>query len=140
MSGIYAAGIPQATPPVLAAVEELRRTFGDCAVEATPDGEGGVFVIIRDVELGSIYAQPSTWLGFRISYLHPASDVYPHYIRADLARRDGQALGPCLSPTTWIFGNTLALQLSRRSNRWDPRRDTPALKALKVLAWLRESA
>lgn len=139
MSGVYAAGTPQVTPFVQAAVEELRHTFWDSAVEATPDGEGGVFVIIRDVELGSAYVQPRTWLGFRISYLHPATDVYPHYVRPDLARRDGRPLGPCLSPTTWIFGNTSALQLSRRSSCWDPRRDTPALKALKVLAWLRES-
>ena len=139
MPGVYTTGTPPTTPAVQAAVEELRRTFWDRAVDATADGEGGVFVTIRDLEIGDIYVQASTWLGFHVSYLHPATDVYPHYVRPDLTRRDGRPLGPCLSATTWIFENTPALQVSRRSTRWDPRRDTPALKALKVLAWLRES-
>src|SRR6266702_5364462 len=125
MPGVYATGTPPTTPSVLAAVEELRRTFWDHTVEATADGEGGVFVIIRDVEIGDVYVQSSTWLGFRISYLHPATAVYPHYVRPDLARRDGRPLGLCLSATMWIFDNTLALQVSRRSSRWNPRRDTP---------------
>ena len=93
--------------------------------------------MLREVDTGDTYAQPSTWLGFHISYLHPAADVYPHYVRPDLSRVDGEPLGPGFSPTTWAFETMPAIQVSRRSNRWDPRRDTPALKALKVLAWLR---
>lgn len=134
---VYAAGTPRVTPQVVAALDELGRVFPDCAVSSAPDGQGGVFVVMRDVDLGELYAERSSWLGFHISYLHPASDVYPHYVRPDLARRDGSPLGPGFSPTTWAYEATSALQVSRRSNRWDPRRDSPALKALKVLAWLR---
>ena len=139
MPSVYATGTPPTTPAVQAAVEELRRAFCDRVVDVMADGEGGVFVVIRDVEVGDVYTQTSTWLGFHVSYLHPAADVYPHYIRPDLTRRVGRPLGPCFSVTTWGFENTPALQVSRRFTRWDPRRDTPALKALKVLAWLRES-
>lgn len=107
-------------------------------VEDVPDGEGGAFVVVSEVGLGTFYVQTTTWLGFHISYLHPAADVYPHYVRPDLERSNGHGLGVGLSPTNWAFRNTAALQVSRRSTHWDARRDTAALKALKVLAWLRE--
>jgi hypothetical protein len=125
-------------PAVAAAIDEVRRTFPEAAVEATPDGSGGAFVVVRDIVLTSRYAQRGTWLGFHITYLHPAADVYPHYVRPDLARADGQPLGVGFAQTTWVHGGQQVMQLSRKSNRWDPRRDTPALKALKVLAWLAE--
>lgn len=140
MAEVYAAGAPRLTDAVQVAVDEVRRTFPDLSVKAEPDGQGGVYVVIRDVDVGNLYTEPSTWLGFHISYLYPGSDVYPHYVRPDLARADGAAHGPGLSATTWAFGATSALQVSRRSNRWDPRVDTAALKALKVLAWLKDPA
>jgi hypothetical protein len=137
VAGVYAAGAPRITAAVELAVAELGRAFCECSVDTSPDGQGGVFIVLRDVETSELYVQPTTWLGFHISYLYPSADVYPHYVRPDLKRRDGGAHGPGLSPTIWAFENTPSLQVSRRSNRWDPQRDTAALKALKVLAWLR---
>ncbi len=135
----FAVGGP-VLPAVAAAIDEVRRTFPDAAVEMTADGAGGAFVVVRDVPLPELYVQDSTWLGFHVTYLHPATDVYPHYVRSDLARSDSRPLGPGFAQTTWVHGQQAVMQLSRKSNRWDPRRDTPALKALKVLAWLAEPA
>lgn len=117
---------------------EVRATFPSASVSATPDLEGGVFVIIDIVDLGDLYASPESWIGFHISYLHPATDVYPHYVRPDLLRRDGKPLGAGFSQTVWAFGNTQSTQISRRSTRRDPRLDSPALKALKVVAWIKD--
>jgi hypothetical protein len=62
----------------------------------------------------------------------PSSDVYPHYV-ARVARADGQAHGEGIQPVDWQ--NRPALQLSRRSLRWNPVRDNAVLKAEKVIAW-----
>jgi hypothetical protein len=51
-----------------------------------------------------------------------------------LNRIDGQAHGAGISTTTWQ--NRPALQLSRRSNGWNPAVDSAALKAEKVITWL----
>ncbi len=99
------------------------------------DGEGGAYVIVENVQLGAAYAQDTTWVGFRITFQYPYADVYPHYVRGDLTRRDGQPLGEAMSPTT--FEDRPTVQISRRSNNLDPRRDTAALKLQKVLMWLR---
>jgi hypothetical protein len=134
---VYAAGRATLTSQVARAIEELYGAFPDTSIEVTSDGVGGAYIIVDNVELGVSYVQDHTWLGFHISYLYPAADVYPHYVRADLARREGQPLGLGFSITTWAHRNQPATQLSRRSNHWDARRDTAALKALKVLSWLR---
>lgn len=122
-------------PSVEAAIEELKRQFDGHDVSAEPDGEGGVYVVVEDVESGDQYIPTLTWIGFHLSYLYPETDVYPLYVGGDLHRTDGVALGEGMSPTTWQ-GRT-AIQISRRSNRRDPRVDTAAVKVVKVLEWLR---
>jgi hypothetical protein len=74
-----------------------------------------------------------TWLGFQINAAYPGSDVYPHYVGV-LARADGGALGEAVSPVTWQ--GRPALQLSRRSNQWNPAIDNAANKAQRILKWL----
>jgi len=119
-------------PDVSHAVDELRSNFPDLTVLDRDDGEGGAYVIVEDVQLPVGYSSNQTWVGFRITYLYPKADVYPHYVRSDLVRLDGRTMP--FSPTT--FEGRPALQVSRRSNRWDHMSDTAALKLHKVLAWL----
>jgi hypothetical protein len=121
------------TAETLAAVEEIRSAFPDCTVELREDGEG-VIVLINPVDPGPPYVQRETWVGFRITYQYPYADVYPHFVRGDLARVDGAPLGEGLTPTS--FENRPAVQISRRSNRLNPATDTAALKLTKVLYWL----
>jgi hypothetical protein len=121
-------------PKVLEAIEEVKALFPGHVVDVQEDGEGGAYVTVEGVDPGPVYLQRQTWIGFRIGFQYPYCDVYPHYVRGDLTRLDGRPLGEGTSLTTFL--NRSAVQLSRRSNRWDPATDTAALKLLKVLKWL----
>jgi hypothetical protein len=121
------------TAAVAAAVTAVETQFTDHSVEVLPDGTGGAVVIIGDVDVGDRYNPSTTWLGFQVSAAYPAADVYPHYV-GRVVRQDGQPHGPAIQQVTWR--NRPALQLSRRSNGWNPALDNAALKAEKVIMWL----
>lgn len=121
------------TEPVVDALTELRTLFKEASVEATPDGAGGAMVVIDEVDIGPKYSPKVTWLGFHLNSVYPYSDVYPHYI-GRVERADGSAHGAAVQVVDWQ--GRPALQLSRRSNRWNPNRDNATLKAQKVLSWL----
>ena len=126
-------------PEVAQAVDEIRAAFPDATVDVTEDGEGGGYVVIRDVPLAPIYRQPTTWIGFRLANTYPYADVYPHFVREDLFRRDGKPLGDDgKGASLGKFQERPAIQLSRRSKRLDPTRDTALLKLQKVLRWLND--
>jgi hypothetical protein len=117
------------------AIEELRKTFPSAAVSIEEDGDGGAYVTLDPVLLGEPYAQAETWVGFHIGFQYPASDVYPHFMRYDLSRRDGAALGVGMSKAVQ-YRSRAATQISRRSNNLDPAHQTAAHKLLKVLTWM----
>ena len=121
------------TPAAAEAAEAVRGHFAGKTVEVTPDGGGGVIVIVAGVEVGDRYEPPVTWLGFQVNAAYPASDVYPHYT-GRLARADGRPHGQGIQQVTWQGRE--AMQLSRRSSRWNPAVDNAALKAQKVITWL----
>jgi len=124
------------TDAVAKAIVEIERCVVPATVMVRDDDEGGAWVIVQDVPLGGPWAEPTTWIGFRISYTYPYSDVYPHFVRRDLTRTDGAApMGEAMSHTA--FEGREAIQISRVSNKRDPARETAAIKMLKVLAWLR---
>lgn len=122
------------TPEVRQAIDEIAAAFPDATVSTEADGEGGAYVFVRDVALAPIYRQQETWVGFHITYTYPSADVYPHFVREDLCRADGNPLGDGMSPQN--FRSRPAIQLSRRSNRLNPATDTALLKLQKVLRWL----
>ena len=122
------------TPDVAYAIAEIRSAFPDCPVTATPDN-GGAYVVIENVSLPEIYGQESTWVGFHITDAYPHADVYPHFVRHDLSRSDGQSLGPA-AQADHSFQGRPAIQLSRSSKRLNPATDTALIKLQKVLQWL----
>lgn len=122
------------TLEVTQAVEEIRTAFPTAEVDVSEDGAGGAYVVVRDLPLAEIYSQRETWVGFHVTHTYPYADVYPHFVRADLARANGAPLGEGTSLTT--FRGRPAVQLSRRSNRHNPATDTALLKLQKVLRWL----
>ena len=123
------------TPAVAKAIEEIRLTFEGCGVEADPDGSGGVFIVVRGINLGFPYAQAAVWIGFQITFQYPYADVYPHFTSAELARVNGGGLGAGFGSGS--FRGRSAIQISRRSNRLNPKTDTAALKLLKVIRWMK---
>lgn len=116
------------------AIAAVRDHFDGHAVEVIPDGAGGVYLTVSEVPVGDRYTPTVTWLGFQINSAYPYSDVYPHYM-GPVSRADGAGHGPAVQSVMWR--DRPALQLSRRSNRWNPSRDSAALKAAKVLTWFR---
>lgn len=126
--------------PVEKAITELRLAFPNAQLDVREDGSGGAHVLLDPVDPGSLYTQRETWVGFHIPFNYPHADVYPHFIRPDLSREDGR---PLINPEMGIqsviwaaWDNRPVLQLSRRSNRLNPLKDTATTKLVKVLDWL----
>jgi hypothetical protein len=123
------------TAAVAAAIRQIEAGLPELSWVVREDGQGGAVLIGDGMELGGPWAQGETWVGFRIAFNYPYADVYPHFVRGDLVRRDGGPLGEALSPTT--FEGRPAIQISRSSARRDPGIETALIKLLKVMAWLR---
>ena len=123
------------TSEVQKAIDEIRELFPGVELKAEDDGQGGAFVEVEPIDLGEKYSPSQTWCGFHITFQYPRSDVYPHFLGADVKRGDGSAFGQGVSMQQWR--GKPALQLSRRSNRLDPTVDTAATKLAKVISWFK---
>jgi hypothetical protein len=123
------------TPEVEVAVDEIRQAFEGHMVEVEDEAQGGAYVIVREINVGERFKPATSWIGFLIPFQYPDADVYPHFTDRAFTRADGSALGSGLSAGSWR-GNP-AVQISRRSNGWNPAVDTAAGKLLKVLQWMK---
>ncbi len=121
-------------PNVQKAIDEIKAAYPDVPVVVREDGDGGAYVIVEKVDIGQIYKEGTSWLGFRIVFAYPNADTYPHYVRGDLARIDGRPLGEAISSTT--FEGRSSIQISRRSKHINPHTETALIKLHKVLSWL----
>ena len=122
---------------VAKAIEELKRAFPSSAVSSREDGQGGAFVIVEDVTIGSRYRPSSTWIGGHISALYPYADIYPLFIAANVSRADGVAFKPPVTPGA-RFLERPAVQISRRNNRTQHYPQTAVAKFVKVLHFLEQ--
>ncbi len=130
------------TDDVRQAIEELEQSFPGYEIRTLEDGDGGAYVLVEALGLGTKYAPPTSWVGFHITHPYPDADVYPHFIAGETrflgssATANGYPDG--MQPNQTMPGfNQAAIQISRRSNSWDPDRDTAALKLARVLDWTR---
>jgi hypothetical protein len=125
---------------VLAGLEEVVHGFGISQVRIVPDGQGGVWIEISDVELGPPYAQDLTFAICLLPFNLPAADVYPLFVRHDLSRLDGRELGQGFQVITLQWpGDSVprtVAQVSRRT-RGAFTLQTPRQKIDKVLDWVR---
>jgi len=126
-------------PTVAAAIADVTASFPDCTVTSVGDGSGGAWVEIAGVDLGDRWNDGPHTLSFHIAASCPYADVYPLFLEETARLADG-TLPTAVSPgVTFHLDRRVGVQVSRRSNRWDPTIDTPANKAAKVLAWLRSA-
>lgn len=125
------------------AIEELERSFPGHALRYVEDGEGGAYVIVEDLNLGDRYAPSTSWVGFHITHPYPDAEVYPYFLRGDLLPQNPADGTPTGWPEAMAAGHKMpgfdlnAIQVSRKSNRWNPERDTAASKLARVLEWIR---
>lgn len=122
---------PLVSPHVAKAVEELADAFGGVAAE--PDGSGGAYVTVSDVELGQKWSRPSAPLTFHLPFNYPAASPYPYYLPGDLGVEDPWP--PALQRIQWR--DRQVIQVSLRHNNWDPVRDRVLGCILQVQEWLR---
>jgi hypothetical protein len=122
------------TPEVEQAIQEIRAAFDGHVVEVVPEDQGGAYVTVRGVTIAPGSTPAQSWIGFLIPFQYPHADVYPHFISADVRRAQDDSYGEAVTPSTWQ--GRPALQVSRKSNRWNPATDTAALKLAKVIRWL----
>lgn len=126
---------------VRAALDGLCAQYGEEHVRELPDGQGGAWVEIDGLELGDAYQQESTSLICLLPFNLPNADVYPTFVRHDLARADGAALGEGFQVTqVQLPGDAqprAVVQVSRRTREGLYVEQTPAQKIEKVLAWVR---
>lgn len=128
-------------PEVSKAVERIRQHFPDSTVHVKEDGQGGAYVRVDPVDLGPTYTEQTrrTWIAFKIAHDYPFSDVYPHHVRRDLARADGQAHPTGFGTASAEGWGLESVQLSRRSNHRDAALETALHKLLKVIDWARRA-
>ena len=90
---------------------------------------------------GRAYVQPTTFVVFLLPFNLPGADIYPVFVRDDLARHDGSALGEGLQRTTLSWPGQPAqrpvIQISRRTRGGAFTSQTAVQKVEKVLEWLR---
>lgn len=124
------------TPAVQAAIDEIKAAYVGHRIEVDEEPQGGAYVIVHDIDVGDRYTPSTTWIGSLITFQYPRAEVYPHFVDAALRRADGQLHSAGFSgPIEWH--GRQALQVSRRSPRWDPTSDTAGTKLAKVRDWIR---
>lgn len=123
------------------ALAGLRAAYGDSRILVVPDGQGGAWAEIAEVELSRVYVQASSFAVFLLPFNLPGADIYPIFVRDDLARRDGAPLGEGLQSTILSWPGQPAerpvIQISRRTRGGAFTAQTAVQKVEKVFEWLR---
>jgi hypothetical protein len=119
-------------------VTDIVRAYPD--TRFIPDGQGGAWIEIPEVEVGDLYVSSTSFLICLLPFALPAADVYPMFLDRSLARADGAALGEGFGHTELSWPGEPsprpATQVSRRT-RGDFAAQTSLLKIEKVLEWVR---
>jgi hypothetical protein len=116
-------------------IEELKKQFDPSPLVVREDGQGGAYVIIESVLLGSRYQPSSIWLGFHMTAQYPYADIYPIFIAGAVTRTDGVAFVAPVTPGHQFEGRP-AIQVSRRNAAAQNGLQKATVKILKVLDFL----
>lgn len=120
---------------VAKAVEELRRQFAPSEVKATDDNNGGAYVVLEAVRIGTRFRPESTWIGFHIPPQYPYADIYPVFMGGEVNRADGTGFTAPVTPGHSYQGRA-AIQISRRNGTATAGAQKATTKVLKVLDFL----
>jgi hypothetical protein len=119
-------------PGVANGLAELEEAFPG-RVASEPDGSGGAYVTITEIELGESWTVPAADLSFQLLYNYPAAAVYPYYLPAEAVPVAG--MPPALQRVSWR-GREVN-QLSLRNSRWTPTHDNAVGCVVQTGDWLR---
>ncbi|WGL52132.1 hypothetical protein P5P86_19540 [Nocardioides sp. BP30] len=125
---------------MLEAYEAIVAAFPDYPASAHPDGQGGLWVELTGVPLDETYTQADSFVAFLLPFNLPGADIYPMFMRPDLARRDGAPLGQGFASTnlqrTPSDPPRAVMQISRRTRGGTFLLQTAPQKIMKVLDWV----
>lgn len=125
---------------VRSAIELLQTAYPSITLRVVADAQGGAWIEMLDVPLGPPYTQATSFVVFLLPFNLPGSDIYPFFVRPDLARADGAVLCPAFQATQLSWPGDPAprpvLQVSRRTRGAFSTQTAPH-KVAKVLDWIR---
>lgn len=116
-------------------IEELKRQFSTSSFTVREDDQGGAFVLMEPVLLGTRYQPEATWVGFQIPAQYPYADIYPVFIGAEIVRADSVAFAAPITPGHQFEGRP-AIQVSRRNGAANGGLQKASAKILKILDFL----
>lgn len=117
------------------AIAELEIQFVNSPLTIRDDNQGGAYVIVDSITLGTKYKSESTWLGFQIPAQYPYADIYPVFMGAEVVKADGTEF---VVPITrgHTFESRHAIQISRRNGAANSGSQKVTMKLLKILDFL----
>jgi hypothetical protein len=125
---------------VLEAIEQIEQAYPSLPLKVVPDGQGGAWVELTDVPLGTAWQQSTTFLIFLLPFNLPACDIYPMFVRPDLQRsgHGGLVEGLAVTQLSWPGDPSQrdVVQVSRRT-RGSFAAQTAPQKVEKVMDWVR---
>ena len=116
---------------IVGAIAELQRDFG--SVGAEPDGLGGAFVRVDEIDVGERWLPRLIPIEFQIQFSYPYAAIYPYYTVPELQRVDGKVWPTALQQVDWR--GRQVVQISLRSTRWQPAVETAASNLAQVRHW-----
>jgi len=116
-------------------IEELKRQFSSASFKIREDSQGGAYVVMEPVPIGSKYRPETTWIGFQIPAQYPYADIYPVFMGSDVTRADGADIKEPLT-RNHRFEDRTAIQISQRNSTAQNGLQKATTKILKVLHFL----
>jgi hypothetical protein len=122
------------------AIDGVRATFSEHAVDVDELADGSAWVIVRGVDIGPGWNQPRIDLAVKLLITFPHAP-YPFYGPAGLARVEGNATNP-VPANADIGDGVMRSQISLRIaslpvETFDTTTETVAGRLVWVMAWLR---
>src|SRR5438067_9300331 len=121
------------------ALEDVRATFPEHAVDYGETADGGLWVVVREVAIGGGWNRALIDLAVKLQVTFPSSMPYPFYCEPGLARTDGQNFGP-IQPTVDVGDGVQRTQISltvQGQQQFDTANETLGSRLVAVIAWLR---
>jgi hypothetical protein len=122
------------------ALADVEATFREYQVDHEETGDGGLWVILRQVAIGGEWNRPLVDLAVRLQLTFPTTPPYPFYCEPGLARTDGQMLSATQTTNLDIGDGVPRSQISLRvgnQEHFDVAKETLGGRFVAVLAWLR---
>lgn len=122
------------------ALADVTATFHAYEVDHDEAGDGGLWVILRQVAIGDGWSRSLIDLAVKLQVTFPATPPYPFYCEAGLTRADGRVFSPTQATSVDIGDGIQRTQISLKidsQQRFDTEHETLGGRFAAVIDWLR---